>query len=240
MIVFHLRKCQKIHLDESAWSSLFGGDDNIQSHHKTTDPLKAYFLYLQRWAVQEDQDIPRTGALTPSSPSQRQWRSDWPCIRQQWARTRAAVLPLLWWDDASTWFWWEMTFKAGWWPFGKCLDLRYGINSVVLPVQYLCFHFSLLILSILWVYHLSILLYKQFEIRDEAISSAQQKPKSVGFDSGGKKKHIWILLIGNTCKIVLSYYNPRLGRRFIIVTKVRCQSMPSLSEGVIMRTPMYE
>lgn len=84
--------------------------------------------------MQEDQDIPRTGALTPSSPSRCQWRSGWPCIRQQWAGTRATVPPLLWWDDSSSWFWWEMTFKSCWWPFGKCLDLKYGINSVVLPV----------------------------------------------------------------------------------------------------------
>lgn len=123
-------------------------------HHKTTDPLKAYFLYLQRSAVQEDQDVPRTGVLTTSSPSQCQWRSAWPCIRQQWARTRAIVLPLLRWDDASTWFWWEITFKAGWWPFGKCLHLKYGINSVVLPVFMISFlpskPFHCLVLSSLY------------------------------------------------------------------------------------------
>lgn len=206
MIIFHLRKCQKVHLAESAWSSSFGGENNIQSrkatcslattHHKTTDPLKAYFLYLQRSAVQEDQDIPRTGALTTSSPSQCQWRSGWPCIRQQWAGTRATVPPLLWWDDAATWFWWEMSFKAGRWPFGKCLDSKYGINSVVLPVFMISFlpsdSFHSLVLSSLY--------FVVQENRGSSISAMRPFPLH------NKSQELWAstqvenrnLLIGNT------------------------------------------
>lgn len=68
-------------------------------HHKTTHPLKTY-LCLQRATVQEDWDIPRTGWLSTNRPRRSQWRSAWPCIRQQWPRRRPTVL--LWWDDDST------------------------------------------------------------------------------------------------------------------------------------------
>lgn len=147
-------------------------------HHKTTGWLKTYFLCLQLSAVQEDQDIPRTGSLSTNRPSRSQWRSAWPCIRQQWAR-RPVVLLLLWWDDASAY--WEMTIKVCWWLSEKCVDLKYGIINVMLPVFIISFpssdfFYCLISLSLCNIVQEN---RKKKRICNEVSSSAEQKPKSL-------------------------------------------------------------